>query len=64
MIPAPAAAGSSFFPRLCGKTAAVSLVCADKENFAGATKNESGTEPCGSVPDPYMIRGKMMSYEK
>lgn len=24
-------------------------------------KNEPGTEPCGSMPDPYMIRGKMMS---
>jgi len=31
-------------------------------NTGGQTKNESGAEPCGSAPDPYMIRGKMMSY--
>ena len=31
-------------------------------NTGGQTKNESGAEPCGSTPDPYMIRGKMMSY--
>ena len=33
-----------------------------KQIPADKQKNESGAEPCGSAPDPYMIRGKMMSY--
>ena len=35
---------------------------APRANDSRQTKNESGAEPCGSAPDPYMIRGKMMSY--